>query len=45
MYADRERSYGYLMDRFHSVEIDEMIDLYWAEFLVEKGYIDLSYWK
>jgi CMP-N,N'-diacetyllegionaminic acid synthase len=45
MYADRERSYGYIMDRFHSVEIDEMIDLYWAEFLVENGYIDLSHWK
>lgn len=45
MYADREKSYGYVMDRYHSVEIDEMIDLHWAEFLVEKGYIDLSYWK
>lgn len=45
MYADRERSFGYPMDRFHSVEIDEMIDLHWAEFLVEKGYIDLSHWR
>ena len=45
MYADREHSYGYVMDRFHSIEIDEPIDLRWAEFLVDNGYIDLSYWR
>jgi N-acylneuraminate cytidylyltransferase/CMP-N,N'-diacetyllegionaminic acid synthase len=45
MYADRERSYGLVMDRYHSVEIDEMIDLHWAEFLVEHEYIDLSFWR
>ena len=44
IYVDRERTYGYAMDRYHSIEIDEMIDLHWAEFLVEKGYIDMSYW-
>jgi CMP-N-acetylneuraminic acid synthetase len=45
MYVDRENTYGYVMDRYHSIEIDEPIDLQWARFLVDKGYIDLSYWK
>jgi len=45
MYADGKNSYGYVMDRYHSIEIDEPIDLEWAEFLVEKGYIDLTPWR
>ena len=45
MYVDRENTYGYVMDRHHSIEIDEPIDLQWAQFLVEKGHIDLSYWR
>ena len=45
IYKDRDRSFGYVMDRYHSIDIDEMIDLEWAEFLVEKGYIDISHWK
>jgi len=45
MYVDRENTYGYVMDRYHSIEIDEPIDLQWARFLVDNGYIDLSYWK
>jgi N-acylneuraminate cytidylyltransferase/CMP-N,N'-diacetyllegionaminic acid synthase len=45
VYADREHSYGYAMDRFHSIEIDEPIDLEWAKFLVDNGHIDLSYWS
>jgi CMP-N,N'-diacetyllegionaminic acid synthase len=45
MYVDRENTYGYIMDRYHSIEIDEPIDLAWAEFLVTKGFIDLSYWR
>lgn len=45
IYADREKSFGYVMDRFHSVDIDEMIDLRWAEFLVANGYIDMTYWR
>lgn len=39
-----DRVYGYEMDRFHSVEIDEPIDLLWAEFLVNQGYVSLSDW-
>jgi CMP-N,N'-diacetyllegionaminic acid synthase len=45
LYKDREKSYGYVMDRYYSVEIDNMIDLQWAEFLVSKGYVDMSYWR
>jgi N-acylneuraminate cytidylyltransferase/CMP-N,N'-diacetyllegionaminic acid synthase len=45
IYADREKSFGHLMDPIHSVEIDEMIDLDWAEFLVEKARLDISGWQ
>jgi len=37
--------YGYLMDPHHSIEIDEMIDLHWAEYVVEQGYIDMTPWR
>jgi len=43
-YADRERTYGYPMDRFHSIEIDEPVDLDIAQFFVEWGRVDLSHW-
>ena len=42
--ADPETTYAYVMRRAYSIEIDEMIDLAWAEFLVEKGHVDLKYW-
>lgn len=45
IYADPEKSFGYIMDRFHSIEIDEAIDLSWAEFLLEKGLVNFSQWK
>lgn len=45
LYHDRETTYGYVMDPHYSVEIDTMVDLHWAEFLIEKGYVDLSYWR
>jgi CMP-N,N'-diacetyllegionaminic acid synthase len=45
MYADGPNSFGYVMDRYHSIEIDEPIDLQWSEFLVESGHLDLSPWK
>jgi CMP-N,N'-diacetyllegionaminic acid synthase len=45
IYSDREGTYGLVMDRYYSIEIDEPIDLAWAEFLIEKGYVDLSYWR
>lgn len=45
IYSDREKSFGYIMDRYYSVEIDNLIDLHWAEFLIENGYVDLSHWQ
>ena len=37
VYGDPENTYGYVMDSFHSVEIDEIVELEWARFLVEYG--------
>lgn len=45
IYFDPPNSYGYEMSPYYSIEIDEEIDLKWAEFLVEKGYVDVSHWK
>ena len=45
IYHDRERVFGYVMDRFHSVEIDEPVDLAWAEFLVAGGHVPLAPWR
>jgi len=44
-FADEERTYGCVMDRYHSVDIDEVVDLRWAEFLVKNGYVDMSHWQ
>jgi N-acylneuraminate cytidylyltransferase/CMP-N,N'-diacetyllegionaminic acid synthase len=43
-YVDREATYGLVMDRFHSIEVDEPVDLAWARFLVADGLLDLSEW-
>jgi CMP-N,N'-diacetyllegionaminic acid synthase len=45
IYGDPENTYGYVMDPAHSLEIDEPLDLAWAEFLVERKMIDLNAWK
>jgi CMP-N-acetylneuraminic acid synthetase len=45
LYADGRRTFGLLMDRNHSLEIDEPGDLSWAEYLVQKGFIDVREWK
>jgi len=45
VYHDRETTYGYVMPPEYSVEIDTLADLRRAEFLVEKGYVDLAHWK
>lgn len=45
IYHDRERVFGYVMDPPHSVEIDEPLDLLWAEFLVSQGHISLADWR
>lgn len=44
-YAEATRSYGIVMDPLASVEIDEPIDLDWARFLVDRGFIDLAPWR
>jgi len=41
---DRENTYGYVMDRFHSADINEPVDLAWARFLAESRTVDISYW-
>lgn len=44
LYRDRDHSYGYVMPDDYSVEIDEPKDLHYAEFLVARGYVDISHW-
>jgi len=44
-YKDRDHSYGLEMPWQYSVEIDEPMDLAWAEFLITQGHIDLSHWR
>jgi CMP-N,N'-diacetyllegionaminic acid synthase len=45
IYADPAHSYGYPMPAEYSIEIDSLRDLAWAEFLVERGYVDASHWQ
>ena len=45
IYGAPEKSYGLMMDRWHSLEIETPEDLALAQFAVEKGYIDPSTWK
>ncbi len=44
-YRDRLNSYGLTMPWNYSIELDEPMDLAFAEFLIERGYIDLSFWR
>lgn len=44
-YADRERTYGWVMEPEYSVDINHPLDLEWAEFLVARGRVDLRYWS
>ena len=37
--------YGHEMDPLHSVEIDEPLQLAWAEFLVGNGHISMEHWR
>jgi CMP-N-acetylneuraminic acid synthetase len=45
IYGDRERTYAHVMDPHYSIEIDEPIDLHQAEFMIERGYIDMTNWR
>lgn len=44
IYSDPARSYGYEMNRYHSIEIEGPADLEFAAHAVEKGLVDLGDW-
>jgi N-acylneuraminate cytidylyltransferase/CMP-N,N'-diacetyllegionaminic acid synthase len=44
-YDDPEHTYGLPMKREYSLEIDEKPDYEYAQFLVDRGHIDLAYWR
>lgn len=43
-YSDPDHTYGCVMDRYHSIEVDEPIDLEWARFLVERCIVNMRDW-
>ena len=45
IYGDPANTYGYVMDRYHSIEIDTPFDLSLVEFMVEKGFVDIKEWQ
>jgi len=44
-YCDPDHTFGLLMEREYSLEIDEPADFEYAQFLVESGRVDMAYWK
>ncbi len=45
IYADPVTSYGILMDRLHSIEIESAADLAYASYVIEHGMLDASPWQ
>jgi CMP-N-acetylneuraminic acid synthetase len=45
IYSTPNRSYGLLMDRLHSIEIESLFDLAFAETVVAQRLLDLSPWR
>jgi CMP-N-acetylneuraminic acid synthetase len=45
IYGAPDKCFGLLMDRYHSMEIENAEDLALATFYAERGYIDLSPWN
>lgn len=45
IYGDAAGSYGVLMDRWHSIEIETPEDLALADFAVTQGYLDTAPWS
>jgi CMP-N,N'-diacetyllegionaminic acid synthase len=45
IYADPAASYGMLMDRLDSIEIETAADLAYASYVVEHGMLDVSPWQ
>jgi CMP-N-acetylneuraminic acid synthetase len=44
VYADPAASYGIMMDRMHSIEIESAADLAYASYVIEHGILDASPW-
>lgn len=44
IYHDGTVTYGYKMDPHYSIEIDDAIELHLAEFLVDRGHVDMTPW-
>ncbi|KJC56279.1 hypothetical protein UP10_35265 [Bradyrhizobium sp. LTSPM299] len=44
IYADPAASYGIMMDRMHSIEIESAADLAYASYVIEHGMLDASPW-
>jgi CMP-N,N'-diacetyllegionaminic acid synthase len=45
VYADPTASYGILMDRLHSIEIESAADLAYASYVIEHGMLDATPWR
>jgi CMP-N,N'-diacetyllegionaminic acid synthase len=45
IYANPAASYGVLMDRLHSIEIETDADLAYASYVIERGLLDSSPWR
>jgi CMP-N,N'-diacetyllegionaminic acid synthase len=45
VYADPAASYGVLMDRLHSIEIETAADLAYASYVIDHGMLDMSPWR
>ncbi len=45
VYADPAASYGILMDRLHSIEIESAADLAYASYVIDHGMLDASPWR
>lgn len=44
-YDDPEHTYGLPMKREYSIEVDEKLDLEFAQFLVSNCHVDMAYWR
>ena len=45
IYATPNKSYGVLMDRLHSIEIESAADLAYATYVIEQGLLDPAPWR
>lgn len=45
IYFSPEKTYGLIMDRLHSIEIESAFDLAFASYVVDRGLLDMSPWQ